>query len=392
MQPTPPGPTARTLPPLWDLPAPPALPDTPAGWYSDPWGITEWRWWDGWAWTGHASGNAEKKPKLPGWLSWPVVVGMLFAVPLTVFIASGDPLAVVLAFIPLFIVGPVLWWLDRVEPEPFQSRIHAFLWGGTISGVVAGTINSIVFAASNETVAAVFSAPLTEEIMKMLGIVWALRRKEIDSVMDGVVYAGWVALGFAVVENFLYFSDAASQDALVQTVIVRGFVTPFAHPLFTAWSGLAIGWAVARRRSVAASLSWGLPLAILSHGAWNGALTLAEDDENILLVAIPGFVLLFFSAGIAVAMIRKREQGHFLRLVPMLANRYGLTAQEIAIFGQWRTMLATRKRLPKAQRKSFDQVHGNLARLAALHNRPGDLDTGAEAVLVSRLRKARTGA
>lgn len=353
--------------------------------------MAEWRWWDGWAWTGHVSINPERKPKLPGWLSWPVVVGLLFAVPLTAFIAFGDPLAVVLAFIPMIIVGPVLFWLDRVEPEPLQSRIHAFLWGGTISGVVAGTINSIVYAASSETVAAVFSAPLTEESMKTLGIIWALRRKEIDGVMDGVVYAGWVALGFAVVENFLYFSDAASQDVLVQTVIVRGFMTPFAHPLFTAWSGLAIGWAVARRTSVAVALTWGLPLAIFSHGAWNGALSVAEENENVLLVAIPGFVLLFLSAGIAVAMIRKREQGHFLRLVPMLANRYGLTAQEIAIFGQWRTMLSTRKRLPKNQRKSFDQVHGNLARLAALHNRPGDLDSAAEAVLVSRLRRARAG-
>ncbi len=328
---------------------------------------------------------------LPGWLSWPVVIGMVFAVPLSIFLAIGEPLAIVLAFVPLLIVGPVLWWLDRVEPEPLQSRIHSFLWGGTISGVVAGTVNSIVFATSGETWGAVLSAPLSEEIMKALGIIWALRRKEIDSVMDGVVYAGWVALGFAVVENFLYFSDAAAQDTLLPIVIVRGFLTPFAHPLFTAWTGLSIGWAVARRTSVAASLTWGLPLAILSHAAWNGSLTLAEQNDKVLLVAIPGFILLFLTAGIAVTLIRRREQAHFLRLVPFLAQRYGLSAQEVAVFGHWKTMLDTRKRLPKARRKAFDHVHGNLARLAALHNRPGQLDTVAEGVLVNRLRQARHG-
>jgi RsiW-degrading membrane proteinase PrsW (M82 family) len=364
---------------------------TPPGWYSDPWHISQWRWWDGWAWTAHVSGNAESKPRLSGWLSWPVVVGLIIALPMTAFLAVQNPIAIPLAFIPLLIVGPVLWWIDRVEPEPFQHRVHSFLWGATISGVVAGTANSIVFAASSENWAAVVSAPLSEEIMKALGIIWALRRKEIDGVMDGVVYAGWVALGFAVVENFLYFSDAADQDVLVETVIARGFFTPFAHPLFTVWSGLAIGWAVSRNRNVAVHLSWGLPVAIGLHAAWNGSLTLAEDNEIILLVAIPAFIVLFLCSGVALVRFRGREQILFLSLVPALSQRYGLSAQEVAVFGDWRTMLSARKKLPKAQRKAFDQVHGNLARLAALHNRPGPLDTAAEAVLVNRLHTARTG-
>ncbi len=319
-------------------------------------------------------------------------MGLVLAVPMTIFIAIQNPIAIPLAFIPLLVVAPVLWWIDRVEPEPFQHRVHSFLWGATIAGVVAGTVNSVVFAASSETWAAVASAPLSEEIMKTLGIIWALRRREIDGVMDGVVYAGWVALGFAVVENFLYFSDAADQDVLVQTVIVRGFLTPFTHPLFTLWSGLAIGWAVAQNKSAAGQLAWGLPMAIGLHAAWNGSLTLAENNEIILLVAIPAFVLLFLVSGVALVKFRAREKASFLSLVPALSHRYGLTAQEVAVFGHWRTMLATRKRLPRAQRKAFDQVHGNLARLAALHNRPGPLDASAEAVLVNRLHTARTGA
>ena len=28
----------------------------PSGWYTDPWHIAQWRWWDGNAWTGHVSG------------------------------------------------------------------------------------------------------------------------------------------------------------------------------------------------------------------------------------------------------------------------------------------------------------------------------------------------
>ncbi len=320
-----------------------------------------------------------------------MIVGAVVAVPLTALLAIDSPLSVVLAFIPVCIVAPVLWWLDRVEPEPLEARVHAFLWGATISGVVAGSINTVVFVVSSETWAAVVSAPITEEAMKTLGIIWALRRKEIDGVMDGVVYAGWVALGFAVVENLLFFSDASESEALLGTVVARGFLTPFAHPLFTAWSGLAIGWAVSRRIAVSLQLVWGLPLAVVTHAAWNGSLAIAEDNEVILLVAVPGFVLLFAAAGLTVTTIRRRERRHFIHIVPMLADRYGLTPSELAVFGNWRTMLRTRRRLSRRQRSTFDQVHGTLARLAALHHRPGELDVRAEAILVHRLHQARAG-
>lgn len=391
VQPPPPGKEPGGPPPVRDLPRPPQTTHSPAGWYADPWGSSPWRWWDGWAWTGHVSANRANKPRLKGWLSWPVIVGAVVAVPLTALLAIDSPLSVVLAFIPVCIVAPVLWWLDRVEPEPLEARVHAFLWGATISGVVAGSINTVVFVVSSETWAAVVSAPITEEAMKTLGIIWALRRKEIDGVMDGVVYAGWVALGFAVVENLLFFSDASESEALLGTVVARGFLTPFAHPLFTAWSGLAIGWAVSRRIAVSLQLVWGLPLAVVTHAAWNGSLAIAEDNEVILLVAVPGFVLLFAAAGLTVTTIRRRERRHFIHIVPMLADRYGLTPSELAVFGNWRTMLRTRRRLSRRQRSTFDQVHGTLARLAALHHRPGELDVRAEAILVHRLHQARAG-
>ncbi len=122
--------------------------------------------------------------------------------------------------------------------------------GATVSVIVAGTINSIVAVAVSEAAAAVVSAPVVEELMKGLGIYMALRRREIDGVSDGLVYAGWVGLGFAAVENVQYFLVASDDGTLAATFVVRGLLTPFAHPLFTAWIGLAIGLAVGRSRPV----------------------------------------------------------------------------------------------------------------------------------------------
>jgi RsiW-degrading membrane proteinase PrsW (M82 family) len=360
-----------------------------------------WRWWDGTNWTAHISQGtqgAEAKPRLPSWLSVPVILGLVAtAVTLIVLIAySPGPtiIGLVLGVVPLAIVMPVLVWLDRVEPEPRSSRIHALLWGAAVAGFVSGVVNSVVAVLAGDAWAAVASAPLIEELMKGLGVYWALRRREIDGVMDGIVYAGWVALGFAIIEDVLYFAQAVEQGVLTQVFIMRGLITPFAHPLFTAWIGLAIGLAVARRQSVLANALWGYGLAVACHAAWNGSLLFASDTRSglAILVAALCFFLLFVGAMVTVISIRRREQRHFVELIPMLAQRHGLTPDEVAVFGNWQTMLAARRKLPKDQRLHFDQVHAALARLALFYRRPGVADPAIEQLLAGQLHTARAAA
>ena len=70
-----------------------------------------------------------------------------------------------------------------------------------------------------ETAAIVVSAPLFEEAAKGMGVYWAVRRREVDGVSDGIVYAGWVALGFAVVEDATYFALADVEGDLLQDLM-----------------------------------------------------------------------------------------------------------------------------------------------------------------------------
>ncbi len=374
-------------------PVQPAVAAQP-GWYPDPWRVAAWRWWDGRTWTAHvAQATQERKPRLPAWLSVPVVLGSIVTLPFVLYIAVTQPLAIAAGLVPLAIVLPTLAWLDRVEPEPRASRLHAVLWGATVAGLVAGIVNSIVAAASGEKVAAVVSAPLIEEGMKALGIVWALKRREVDGVMDGIVYAGWVALGFAVVEDFTYFSNAATGGMLLPVFILRALITPFAHPLFTSWTGLAIGLAVARRKPVAAYVAWGYPLAVLSHAAWNGSLTATEGSDSAanVLIAFGCFVVLFLAAAVTVITIRRNQRRQFEQAVPMLAARYGIPHQEAQLYAQWRAMLRSRRRIPRTHRHHFDAVHASLARLALLHARPGPIDAADEQRLAEQLNRARAG-
>ena len=216
-------------------------------------------------------------------------------------------LASVLALIPLIIVLGAVWWIDRWEPEPPGVLAAAFLWGAgvaTVVSLVVSTSASLLVASSTgspsraQFFSAVVSAPIGEESTKALGvlIVFLVWRRTFNGPVDGIVYACVVAEGFAFAEDILYFVRSASTIDLLITFVMRGLLSPFAHPTFTACTGLAIG-ASARMRS---PLAWiwmtplGLACAIVLHAFWNGVVWGRDDIGQAfvlyLVVEVPFFI------------------------------------------------------------------------------------------------------
>lgn len=395
----PPGPSAGSLPP-----PPPAAAASP-GWYPDPWGVAAYRWWNGHAWAANVAypvaspvGRAVaghppvgRRPRLPAWLSVPVLVCGVLAVPIVAIAAVLEPLVAALALVPLLFIVPVLVWIDRLEPEPWASRLHALAWGATVAVVGAVIVNGAVLVTFGETATAVISAPLVEETMKGLGILWAVRRREVDGPVDGIVYAGWVAAGFAMIENIEYFFVASDDGVLAETFVARALLTPFAHPLFTVWIGLAIGLAVHRRWKLPWAAWWGWCIAVLLHAGWNGAIvaSIGLQDDRIIVVAAAGFVAIFVLTIVLVAAVRRSERRAYVAAMPFVVDHYRVPLDEVGMFRTWGEMLARRRSLPRAQRRRFDEVHGALVRLAALHARPGPVDPVDEQRLVQQLAEAR---
>jgi len=232
--------------------------------------------------------------------------------------------------------------------------------------------------------------------MKAGGILYAVRRREVDGPMDGIIYAGWTAVGFAAVENVEYFVRAHEDGQLAAVFVLRGLMGPFAHPLFTAWTGLAIGGAVARGRPVFPSMLWGYALAVLSHALWNGSAVapqlLGDAGVQLLGTTVLAFVLLFTTFAITLYAVRRKEERRFAAAVPWLAERYGLAVSEVALFGDLKAMAKTRRRLTTKQRQWFDRMHAALGRLAVLHARPGTPDSATQQALAEQLQQARFGA
>jgi protease PrsW len=198
----------------------------------------------------------------------------------------GAPAVVLfLALVPAIIYFTVFVWIDRYEPEPWWLLVGAFLWGASVATLISGIVNvtgrDLVSAELGRELGQAYlgsiSAPIIEELTKgaVLLFIYLRRRQELNGLLDGVVYAGMVGLGFAMTENVGYYANAlqAGTEVLGGTFVLRGIITPFLHPLFTAMTGIGLVLALRARnkRTRMVAPVAGLGLAIVLHSSWNTA-------------------------------------------------------------------------------------------------------------------------
>jgi RsiW-degrading membrane proteinase PrsW (M82 family) len=292
-----------------------------------------------------------RRPRRRGNVLFAILVSIAMlagaAVMSLVLVVSNAPNAlavgVVLAALP---VGPVIacfLWLDRYEPEPVPLLVMAFGWGALVATAAALILQladrSIL--GTPDTWTGVIVAPITEEAAKGLFVVLLLvtRRRVIDGVLDGIVYAGLVGVGFAFTENILYLGGAymgghdmgpGGLGSATTLFVVRGVFSPFAHPLFTSLTGIGVGVAVVTRsprwRFLAPVL--GYVAAVIAHGCWNASASFAGGQLLLLtylFAMVPAFLLL---AGFAV-WARGREGRMLTRSLSDAASRGLLDPAEV---------------------------------------------------------------
>jgi RsiW-degrading membrane proteinase PrsW (M82 family) len=221
---------------------------------------------------------------------------------------------------PVYII--LLLWIDRYEAEPKWMLATAFFWGALVAVFIAFIVNTagaiiVAILTHNRNIAeaagAVVFAPIVEESAKalILFILFFWRKDEFDGIVDGIVYAGMVGLGFAMTENIQYYGKALVHNGgagLTGTFILRGIFAPFSHPLFTSMTGIGLGWA---RQTDNKLIKWtmpivGLGLAMFMHFTWNGSPTFFGGVGFLLmyfLVMIPAFIAIL----VAIVFALRRE-------------------------------------------------------------------------------------
>ncbi len=246
--------------------------------------------------------------------------------------AAGLVLGLLLALLPMPVYMGLALWVDRYEREPLAMLVLSFLWGGTVAVFASYLLNSLVGAlflaaggrSAAEVGTAIISAPVVEESAKAVALfaLFFLKRDEFDNVTDGVVYAAMVGLGFATAENVLYYGKAATEGvgSSMAAFLMRGVISPYSHPLFTAMVGIGLGIARETRDS---GVRWAAPiggvaLAIALHALWNLSASLGWPFfVAYLFIMLPSFLgviaLLSWSMGRERAILRAQ-------LAPYLAG------------------------------------------------------------------------
>jgi RsiW-degrading membrane proteinase PrsW (M82 family) len=260
----------------------------------------------------------------------------------------------VAAIIPVPVLVLVFLWLDRYEPEPTKYLIVCFAWGAFAATGLALAVNTAAadLVGLPDPVVAVLVAPVVEEIGKLLLPLWLLlfRRRTLSGITDGIVYCGLSATGFAMVENILYlgglgyragreeFGPATGVSLLIVIFISRVFVSGFAHPLFTAASGVGIGVAA---RASATAVRWfapigGLAVAIALHASWNLMAVLSSETAQPLffLYGYVAVMMPIFLGMVGLAIwLRAREGQVTQRTLPDYVRAGWLSPPEVAALG-----------------------------------------------------------
>jgi RsiW-degrading membrane proteinase PrsW (M82 family) len=244
----------------------------------------------------------------PIWL-FAVLLVLLLAVAayiLTYLGVVASIVGMVLALIPLAGVLLAVRIADRWEPEPRSLVVLAVAWGAVAAVAIALGVDILIGLAMpgspddsvRDALSAVVQAPLVEEFAKGLGVflIFAFARRAFDGPVDGVVYGALVGAGFAFTENILYFATSLLDGGAPETAftfLLRGILSPFAHVMFTAITGYALGRAARAGSSTSGAIATGLVgmlCAAALHAVWNGSALFADFFHLYVTLQIPLFV------------------------------------------------------------------------------------------------------
>jgi protease PrsW len=316
------------------------------------------------------------------------------------------PLLVSLFFgvVPMFLFAVFIYWLDRYEKEPRLLLGAVFIWGAVIAAGGAFVLNTLfgsgIYAftesetLTNFTTASII-APFVEEIFKGLAvlIVFAIFRTEFDSILDGIIYAAIVALGFAATENSYYIYQLGYLEdgwpGLFSLVFIRVVLVGWQHPFYTAFTGIGLAYARLSKGNFNKLVYpiLGLSLAMLTHAFHNTVAHLFDEGASWIVGTLfdwSGWLLMFL---FILWMIRRErtclvrhlaEEVDFGRITPQQYK----TACSARLQSNARLLSLGRRRYRATNR--FYQVCGELShkkeQLAQLGEETGN------SVIIERLR------
>ena len=193
---------------------------------------------------------------------------------------------------PIIIVALYVYIRDRYEKEPISALIKALLSGIVIvfpvvliEGLLLG-LNSRDEGITDALFDGFIVASVTEEGFKLAAfMVLFWRNRNFNEWFDGIVYAVFIALGFAAIENLIYVYKGGYSVGML-----RALTAVPAHALF----GTVMGYHLGNARFYPDRRGYHLFLAFLMPFIWHGLydFLLMSRQPLLLLIFVP--LLVFF--------------------------------------------------------------------------------------------------
>lgn len=197
-----------------------------------------------------------------------------------------------LALAPVVIIATYIYFRDKYEKEPLGLLIWALILGGlTVIPILfverfldgfTSLFNGLVAAGWKAFVVAAFS----EETFKYIALyllIW--RSPEFNEKFDGIVYATYVSLGFAAVENILYVSDGG-----LTTGLTRAITAVPAHAIFGVTMGFYFGLAKFYEKQQASLKRKALLIPMVLHGIYDFILFTEIAWLTVVFVAFVAYL------------------------------------------------------------------------------------------------------
>lgn len=195
-----------------------------------------------------------------------------------------------LSVLPVILLMIFIYRQDKYEKEPIGLLIRAFIGGMVaipLDLLLVSLIDSVFYtdtAFHSAFIEAGFCEELSKFIILFLAIWW---NRNFNEYMDGIVYAAFVGLGFACVENIMYVFQGG-----IGTGLVRALLSVPGHFLFAVIMGYFFSLAKFSKTGRFGYLMAALFGAVLAHGLFDWLLMLPEHISEALGVIIFGLFLL----------------------------------------------------------------------------------------------------
>jgi len=201
----------------------------------------------------------------------------------------------ILSLAPVFIIGGYIYFRDKYEKEPIRLLLLALFLGAlTVIPILflesflesfTNLFPGISAAAWKAFVVAAFSEELFKYVALYL-LIW--KSREFNEKFDGIVYAVFVSLGFAAVENILYVTDNGYGTGLMRAVTA----VP-AHAIFGITMGFYFGMAKFYPKKENQLKLKALFYPIVLHGIYD--FILFTGIEWLIIVFVGFLIFLYFS-------------------------------------------------------------------------------------------------